>query len=125
MKKRPDVLKGTTTKITTGCGALYCTLNKTGDEIYEMMLNIGKRGECQNILFYQLGVLWSVLCQSVATGEPVTKEKLKKTLKKHAIGVKCREGGCKIKEKDYLSCVDAVGQLTIEEMEASQPTIKK
>ncbi len=46
-RKRPEVLKGTTTKVLTGHGTLYVTVNLDDDESpFEVFATLGKAGSC-------------------------------------------------------------------------------
>ncbi len=44
MKKRPDTLFSTTTKIPTGFGNLYITISELDDKPFEVFATIGKSG---------------------------------------------------------------------------------
>jgi len=43
---RPEVLQGYTTKVKTGCGALFLTINFDQDRPFEIFLNSSKLGGC-------------------------------------------------------------------------------
>lgn len=45
-KDRPKKLPGVTHKISTGCGNLYVTVNKHGDDVFEVFAKLGKAGGC-------------------------------------------------------------------------------
>lgn len=102
-KKRPVVLEGKTHKIKVeGCCNLYATLNKEDNKLSEVMLNLGKKGTCQNTCFYVLGVALSIMMEL-----GVTRDKLIKTMKKHLIGIKCDAGE---------SCLSKLGGIISEEL---------
>lgn len=44
--KRPKVTEGTTTRIKTGCGYLYITIGRDGENIIEVLAVLGKAGGC-------------------------------------------------------------------------------
>jgi hypothetical protein len=103
-KKRPEILVGKTHKIKIeGCATMYATLNKEEDALAEVILNVGKKGGCQNTCFYVSGVFLSILLEL-----GVSKEKLVKTMKKHLIGVKCDAGE---------SCWSKLGGVIVNEIE--------
>ena len=103
-KKRAEVLQGKTHKIKIeGCTSLYATLNSEGGELSEVILNIGKKGGCQNTCFYIAGVLLSIMLELGAS-----KDKIVRTMKKHFVGVKCDSGE---------SCFSHLGQKIIAELE--------
>ena len=45
-KERAKSLPGETHKMATGCGTLYITVNKDGDEVFEVFAKLGKAGGC-------------------------------------------------------------------------------
>ncbi len=47
-KERPKVLKGTTTKVETGCGNLYITVGCNNGHPIEVFATLGKAGGCSN-----------------------------------------------------------------------------
>lgn len=108
-KKRPDVLSGKTYKIKVeGCATMYSTLNCEEGKLCEIMLNVGKKGSCQNTCFYIAGVLLSIMFELGAS-----KDKIIKTIRKHFIGVKCDAGE---------SCFHRLGERIIKELESEKET---
>jgi hypothetical protein len=89
-----------------GCTALYATINREEGVLREMMLNIGKKGSCQNTCFYLVGVMISIMLE---LGVP--KEKLIKTIKKHFLGIKCEIG---------TSCFNKLGEVLLEEIQREE-----
>lgn len=114
-QKRPTVLSGKTIKTKTDCGALYITLNKEKNELYETRFVLGKAGTCQNAMINTLGVLFSILIQ-----KGIDKEKLARTLKKHFKGINCGTPFTWDGQK-YLSCLDLIGVTVAKELEENGP----
>ena len=73
-KKRPDVIKGTTRLMKTGCGNLYVTINEDGDgNLFELFTQMGKAGGCAASQAEAIGRLVSLAFRSNI--EPVEIEK--------------------------------------------------
>lgn len=103
-RERPDVLKGKTEKIKTGCGNLYLTINEDEDgSPYEVRAQIGKSGSCARSMLEVIGILMSIIFQNV------DKEIVTKSIKRHLRGVSC---GSEFKEGDKrrMSCLDVIAQ---------------
>ena len=112
MKKRPDVLSGITPKLRTGCGSIYLTLNNDEDgNLFEIKINLGKRGSCINSLLYREAILFSIILQLGAT-----KDEVRKLIKSHWVGVSC-ENGQKTEDGRISSCGDVVGRAILEALE--------
>ena len=112
MKNRPEILNGVTAKLRTGCGSLYLTLNNDEDgNLFEIKINLGKRGSCINSLLYREAILFSIILQLGAT-----KEELRKLIKSHWVGVSC-ENGQKTEDGRISSCGDIVGRAILEALE--------
>jgi ribonucleoside-diphosphate reductase alpha chain len=99
-RERPDVVKGSTTKVMTGCGALYVTVNDDSDgEPYEVFATIGKAGGCVAAQTEAIGRLVSLALRS---GVPV--DEIIQQLR----GISChRPAG--FGERKILSCSDGIG----------------
>ena len=73
-RKRPDVIKGTTRLMKTGCGNLYVTINEDGDgNLFELFTQMGKAGGCAASQSEAIGRLISLALRSNI--EPVEIEK--------------------------------------------------
>ncbi|MDA8175195.1 MAG: vitamin B12-dependent ribonucleotide reductase [Nitrospiraceae bacterium] len=100
-KKRPDVLRGTTRKMHTGCGHVYVTINEDGDgHFFELFTSMGKAGGCASSQSEALGRLISLALRSNIEPEEIVKQ-----LK----GISCHQpqwgAGGRI-----LSCSDALAK---------------
>lgn len=100
-KKRPDVIKGTTRLIITGCGRLYVTINEDEEgHLFELFTSMGKAGGCAASQSEAIGRLVSLAFRSNIEPEEVIKQ-----LK----GISCHspiwhDGG------RILSCSDAIAK---------------
>jgi ribonucleoside-diphosphate reductase alpha chain len=73
-KKRPDLIKGTTRLMKTGCGNLYVTINEDEDgNLFELFTQMGKAGGCAASQAEAIGRLVSLAFRSNI--EPVEIEK--------------------------------------------------
>ncbi len=64
-RPRPQVVTGTTTKITTGCGNLYITINEDGEgHPFEVFMQMGKAGGCAASQLEAIGRLVSLALRS-------------------------------------------------------------
>lgn len=60
VRDRGEILSGTTSKIKTGCGSLYVTVNNDGRGACEIIANLGKAGGCAQAQMQAIGKLASV-----------------------------------------------------------------
>ncbi|MCH7768975.1 MAG: vitamin B12-dependent ribonucleotide reductase [Nitrospinae bacterium] len=100
-KARPDVTRGTTRSIMTGCGKMYVTINEDEHGVpFELFNSIGKAGGCASAQSEAIGRLVSLALRSGVNPEVIVK---------HLKGISCHlpvwQNGMKI-----LSCADAVGK---------------
>jgi ribonucleoside-diphosphate reductase alpha chain len=101
MTKRDKVLNGSTTKIKTGCGSLFITVNIKKDIPYEVFLRMGKSGGCASASCEALGRVISLALQSGV--EP-------KSLIKNLSGV-CCSSPIVYEGESVTSCSDAISKV--------------
>lgn len=98
MKKRPEILNGSTYKHKTACGNLYVIVNKDEfDDISEVFIQNGKAGGCAASQCESTGRL---INYSLKTGGTIGE--IVKQLK----GITCHQ-----KTPDALSCSDAIARI--------------
>jgi ribonucleoside-diphosphate reductase alpha chain len=100
-KKRPEVIKGTTRLMKTGCGNLYVTINEDEDgNLFELFTQMGKAGGCASSQAEAIGRLVSLALRSNIEPEELVK---------HLKGISCHSpawaNGGKIS-----SCSDAISK---------------
>jgi ribonucleoside-diphosphate reductase alpha chain len=100
-KKRPDVIKGSTRLMKTGCGNLYVTINEDENgHLFELFTSMGKAGGCAASQSEAIGRLVSLAFRSDIEPDEIVKQ-----LK----GISCHspawhDGG------RILSCSDAIAK---------------
>ena len=117
-RPRPEVTRGQTRKVRTGCGALYVTINEDEEGIFEVFAQMGKSGGC-------------AACQNETTGRMVSLA-LRSGIDTESIlrqlrGIRCpspawENGGM------VLSCSDALSRALekyLEECKGLSPSEKK
>jgi ribonucleoside-diphosphate reductase alpha chain len=74
-KKRPEVIKGTTRLMETGCGHLYVTVNEdeNGNQ-FELFTHMGKAGGCASSQAEAIGRLVSLALRSNIESEEIAKQ---------------------------------------------------
>jgi ribonucleoside-diphosphate reductase alpha chain len=101
--KRDKILFGETTEITTGCGHLYVTVNKSGENPIEVFASLGKSGSCSKC---QMEALMRCISTGLRYGIPIME------FHKQLQGIACPEpffnGG---KNGKTLSCPDAISKV--------------
>jgi ribonucleoside-diphosphate reductase alpha chain len=100
-RKRPTETKGTSTKVSTGCGSLYITVNYDDKGIFEVFSTLGKSGGCA---VAQLEAICRLITLALRSGVDVAQ------VVKQLRGIRCPsiswEGG-----KSILSCADAIASV--------------
>jgi len=101
-KPRPEVILGTTTKVTTGCGNLYITVNQDEDgNFFEVFTQMGKAGGCAASQLEAVGRLVSLALRG-GIDVKVIVEQLK--------GIRCPSPSWD-KGKKIFSCADAIARV--------------
>ena len=117
-RKRPRMTKGSTIKMSTGCGNLYITINEDEGGICEVFGSAGKAGGCAASQIEAVGRLISLALRSGINVNSVTKQ---------IIGIRCPSpvlgvGG------QIFSCSDAIAkalQIYLEEKETGEKVVKE
>ncbi|UCH79873.1 MAG: vitamin B12-dependent ribonucleotide reductase [Nitrospiraceae bacterium] len=100
-KKRPEVIKGTTRLMKTGCGNLYITINEDENgNVFELFTHMGKAGGCASSQAEAIGRLVSLALRSDI--EPIEIEKQLK-------GISCHSPAWAAGGK-IASCSDAISK---------------
>jgi ribonucleoside-diphosphate reductase alpha chain len=100
-KKRPDLINGTTRRITTGCGNIYVTINEDEDaNVFELFTSMGKAGGCAASQSEAIGRLISLALRS-----NIDPDEIVKNLK----GVSCHQPSWGPNGR-ILSCADAIAK---------------
>lgn len=101
-KPRPEVIVGTTTKISTGCGNLYVTINQDEEgNFFEVFTQMGKAGGCAASQLEALGRLVSLALRGGINIKAVV-EQLK--------GIRCPSPSW-ANGKKIFSCADAIARV--------------
>ncbi|RJQ14651.1 MAG: vitamin B12-dependent ribonucleotide reductase [Nitrospiraceae bacterium] len=100
-KKRPELIKGTTRLMKTGCGNLYVTINEDeAGNLFELFTQMGKAGGCASSQAEAIGRLVSLALRS-----NIEPEELVKQLK----GISCHSPAWAAGGK-ISSCSDAISK---------------
>ncbi|MBI2909150.1 MAG: vitamin B12-dependent ribonucleotide reductase [Chloroflexi bacterium] len=99
-------LRGSTTKITTGCGSMYVTVNLDDQGLFEVFSVLGKSGGCAAAQLESTSRLISLALRSGVAVDDIIK---------HLSAIRCPtpykefgEGG-----KEVLSCADAISKVLL------------
>ena len=115
LKPRPEVILGTTTKVTTGCGNLYIVVNQDSDgNFFEVFTQMGKAGGCAASQLEAIGRLVSLALRG-GIDIKVIVEQLK--------GIRCPSPSWD-KGKKIFSCADAIARV-LEERATDQRKVVK
>lgn len=110
---RPKALTGKTHKWVTNCGNIYVTVNRDEVGIKEVMLKLGKAGNCIPSWCEALSRVISVALQCGADVEEI-----RKTLQ----GIRCQSPMMFPEEDRVLSCPDCVASVLGEELGIKKET---
>ncbi len=105
-KPRPKCVEGTTTRIETGCGHLYVTVNKLDSEAFEVFASLGKTGGCE---MAQSEAVTRMISTGLRYGVPV-REYIKQLL-----NISCPKPAFNGEGK-VQSCPDAIAKVLMQEM---------
>lgn len=97
---RPAALKGSTSKMQTGCGPLYVTINEDEEGLFELFTTMGKGGGCAASQCEAIGRMVSLAWRSGVRPKQVIKQLL---------DISCHSP-FGFGEKKILSCADAVAK---------------
>ncbi len=112
-RKRPDVIKGTTRLMKTGCGNLYVTINEDeSGNLFELFTQMGKAGGCAASQAEAIGRLVSLAFRSNI--EPVE-------IEKQLRGISCHSPAWAAGGK-IASCSDAISKAIERYLEHSDST---
>ena len=111
-RPRPTTITGTTTKVTTGCGNLYVTINDDeGGNPFEVFMSMGKAGGCAGSQLEAIGRLVSLVLRSGVAPEVMISQ---------LRGIRCPSPSWE-KGGRIFSCSDAIARVLERRMVASEP----
>jgi ribonucleoside-diphosphate reductase alpha chain len=99
-RERPEVVRGCTQKMTTGCGNLYVTINEDDQGIFELFTAMGKAGGCASSQAEAISRLISLALRAGVDAEAIIRQ---------LSGVRCPSPVWKDGEL-VLSCADAIAR---------------
>lgn len=103
-RKRPEIVSGDTTQVTTACGKLYITINVDNEQHpFELFCNMGKAGGCEASQNEALGRIISLTLKSGVSPKKIADQ---------LINIRCDKpygiGSAQIK-----SCADAIAKILV------------
>ena len=100
-RKRPEVVKGTTRHMKTGCGNLYVTINEDDEgQLFELFTSMGKAGGCAASQSEAIGRLVSLALRSNIAPEVIARQMK---------GIRCHEPAWSA-NGSIMSCSDALAK---------------
>lgn len=108
-RERPNVLKGWTYQMQTGCGPLYVTVNQDNSGLFELFTTMGKAGGCAASQSEAIGRMVSLAWRSGIQARQVIKQ---------LQGISCHSPSG-FGENKVLSCADAVAKAIQSHMAAN------
>jgi ribonucleoside-diphosphate reductase alpha chain len=108
-RERPNVLKGWTYQMQTGCGPLYVTVNEDATGLFELFTTMGKAGGCAASQSEAIGRMVSLAWRSGLQARQVINQ---------LQGISCHSPSG-FGENKILSCADAVARAIQSHVEAN------
>ncbi len=108
-RERPNLLKGWTYQMQTGCGPLYVTVNEDSTGLFELFTTMGKAGGCAASQSEAIGRMVSLAWRSGIQARQVIKQ---------LQGISCHSPSG-FGENKILSCADAVARAIASHMAAN------
>jgi len=100
-KRRSKVTEGVTYQADTGCGSLYVTVNREGNDFCEVFLTMGRSGGCFQAQAEAVGRLISLALRSGVEMEDIQSQ---------LMGIRCSQ--VKISDgEESFSCPDAISKV--------------
>ncbi len=99
-RERPEMVTGSTQKMTTGCGHLYVTINEDDMGIFELFTTMGKAGGCASSQAEAISRLISLSLRAGVDADAIIRQ---------LSGVRCPSPVWKDGEM-VLSCADAIAR---------------
>jgi len=113
-RPRPEVLLGTTTKVNTGCGNLYVTINQDKEgKFFEVFTQMGKAGGCAASQLEAIGRLVSLALRSGIDVHSII-EQLR--------GIRCPSPSWD-NGKKIFSCADAIAKVIQERLQENKKIV--